>query len=67
MNLKLIKLEEELGLQLFQRNKQHLSLTPAGKIYVENAKKIQEIQKVTYAQLGELKDGARGDIFLGTT
>ena len=48
-------------------HKQHLSLTPAGKIYVENAKKIQEIQKVTYAQLGELKDGARGDIFLGTT
>lgn len=33
------KLEARLGVPLFSRDKQGLSLTQAGKVYVENAKK----------------------------
>lgn len=45
LNQQLIRLERELGLQLFDRDKHHLQLTQAGKIYVENAKSILQLQK----------------------
>ena len=40
----LSKLERTIGTLLFYRLGNNLSLTPAGKIYYENAKKIWEIQ-----------------------
>ncbi len=67
MNQQLIRLEKELGLQLFDRDKHHLQLTQAGKIYVENAKDILRIQKDTYRMLSDLKDDRCGDIKIGLT
>ena len=45
------KLEARLGVPLFSRDKQGLSLTQAGKVYVENAKKILSIRDETYNRI----------------
>lgn len=67
LNQQLIKLEKELGMQLFWRNKHHLHLTQAGEIYVRNARRILQIQKNTYTELNELKENYIGNIRLGLT
>lgn len=67
LNQQLIRLERELGLQLFERNKHFLRTTKAGEIYVRNAIEILKIRRNTYTQLGELKNEAAGEISLGLT
>ena len=65
LNHQLIKLENELGTQLFRRNNHHLELTAAGKIYVENARDILQIKKRTYAQIGDLTNNNTREIGFG--
>lgn len=48
LNQQLIKLEQELGIQLFYRDKHHLQMTAAGKVYVENAREIINIYSKLY-------------------
>lgn len=67
LNQQLIKLENELGIQLFERNKRFLRLTKAGEIYVKNAIEILKIKRNTYTELGDLKADATGEINLGIT
>lgn len=67
LNQQLIKLEKELGVQLFDRNKHFLRPTKAGEIYVRNAIEILKIKRDTYTQIGDLKDEATGEINLGLT
>lgn len=67
LNQQLIRLEKELGLQLFDRNKHFLRPTQAGKIYIKNAIEILKIQRNTYASLADLKANATGEIALGLT
>lgn len=38
LNQQLIRLEKELNIQLFERNKRHLHLTQAGEIYVNHSR-----------------------------
>ena len=54
LNQQLIKLEQELGIQLFYRDKHHLQVTAAGRIYVENAREIMKIKKNTYNILSDM-------------
>lgn len=67
LNQQLIKLEKELGLQLFERNKHFLRTTKAGEIYVKNAIEILKIKRNTYTELGDLKKDVTGEINLGLT
>lgn len=67
LNQYLIKLEHELGIQLFYRDKHHLQMTLAGKIYVENAREIMKIKKNTYNILSDMKSNTVGEITLGLT
>ena len=67
LNQQLIKLEKELGQQLFYRNKHYLRTTQAGKLYIDSAKEILRIKKNTYAQLEDLKGNVVGEIALGLT
>ena len=67
LNQQLIRLEKELGIQLFDRNKHFLKLTRAGEIYVKSALEILKIKRNTYALLGDLKTEATGEISLGLT
>ena len=67
LNQQLIKLEKELGVQLFHRNKHYLRMTKAGEVYVKNAREILRIKRNTYAMLGDLKADVTGEIDLGIT
>lgn len=59
------KLEQELGVPLFERTRNKLLLTPAGERYVEAAHRILEIEKETYAEIQSLHN--RSHITLGLT
>ena len=67
LNQHLIKLEQELGIQLFYRDNHHLQMTAAGKVYVENAREILKIKKNTYNILSDMKNNEIGEITLGLT
>ena len=60
LNQQLIKLEQELGIQLFYRYKHHLQMTAAGKVYVENAREIMNIKKNTYNILSVMMNNKVG-------
>lgn len=45
LNQQLLKLEHELGTELFKRNKADWSPTKAGEIYLEGGKEILRIKK----------------------
>jgi len=67
LNQQLKKLEDELGVQLFYRDKHNVHLTEAGRIYVDNARVILRIKKNTYTMLNDLKGNTVGTLNLGLT
>lgn len=67
LNQQLIRLERELGMKLFYRDKRCLRPTQAGRIYLDNAKEIITIKKNTYSLLHDLEDSATGELRLGLT
>ncbi len=67
LNQQLLKLEKELGTQLFVRSRTNWQLTQAGEIYVENAKNMVRIKKDTYNQINDLLEIKKGKIRMGLT
>lgn len=67
LNHFLLNLETSLGLKLFERNAKKLVPTYAGKLYIDSAKQILDIQKQTYKMLGDIADNNIGCISLGVT
>lgn len=67
LNQQLLKLEKELGTQLFARSRSNWHLTQAGEIYIENAKKIIQIKKETYSRINDIVDTKKGIITIGLT
>ena len=61
----LTKLESQLGTPLFFRSKGRLTLTPAGQLYVEAAKKVLAIKDDLYRNIQSLDN--RGHITIGVT
>lgn len=58
-------LEKELGVELFERSKRQVCLTPAGKIYVEEAKQILENVENSIKHLEAYQRGERGILRIG--
>lgn len=58
-------LEEEFGVQLFNRNKRSITLTPAGEICLEEAKEIVMRCDNLVERLRHLDEGATGTLRLG--
>lgn len=65
LNQQLLKLEDELGVPLFYRNKKSLRLTPAGEIYVRNARVMRRLIKNTEQQIRDLSHSPSGRMNLG--
>jgi len=59
------KLEQELGVEIFERSRQDITLTPVGELVVEQAQRVlEEAEKVKQiSQLG--KDQLRGSLRIG--
>ncbi|MDP4095861.1 LysR family transcriptional regulator [Paenibacillus sp. P96] len=67
LNQQLLKLEKELGTQLFVRSRNNWHLTQAGKIYVESAKNMLRIKKDTYNQIHDIIEIKEGHLVIGLT
>jgi DNA-binding transcriptional LysR family regulator len=61
----LSKLEAELETPLFNRNKNEMTLTPAGNLYVESAKTVVQLKKKLYQNIKNLS--GTGRISIGVT
>ncbi len=67
LNQQLLKLENELGIQLFHRSKNDFRLTEAGKIYVSYAKRILQLKLEAYNILNDMADNKTGLLRVGLT
>lgn len=56
LDQQLIKLEKELGVQLFERSRNSFCPTEAGKIYVEYAKKIVNLKNEAYLIIQDIAE-----------
>jgi DNA-binding transcriptional LysR family regulator len=60
------KIEEEIGLSLFDRSSNPIQLTPAGEYYIESVKKIMEIEKDMTRHFRSLLSDDQGTISVGS-
>jgi DNA-binding transcriptional LysR family regulator len=60
LNQQLIKLETELGTPLFHRSKKEMRPTHAGRIYIENARRILKMAQNCVSQINDLSDNPCG-------
>lgn len=65
LNQQLIKLEAELGTPLFHRSKKEMRPTHAGRIYIENARRILKMAQNCVSQINDLSENPRGTISFG--
>lgn len=65
LNQQLLKLEKEIGTQLFLRSRTSCELTTVGKIYIENAKKILNIKNETYDKISDYLNDYKGKMSIG--
>ena len=67
LNQQLLKLEKELGTQLFKRYKNELMPTEAGEIYLNAAKEILLIKKDTYNKIHDITETQQSELTVGFT
>jgi len=60
-------MEKELGVQLFDRKRNPLSLTPAGEYFVRNAKELLYMEEQLRKGLDRFQSGEYGRLTIGTT
>ena len=61
------KVETELGVRLFDRSQTPLALTPAGTIYVRQAKEILRIQQSLVQEVADLSELRTGSLTIGSS
>ncbi len=61
------RVEQELGLPLFNRSTSPVSLTEAGEYYIKSAEKIMEIEREMRAHLAELAGGGPASLRVGSS
>jgi DNA-binding transcriptional LysR family regulator len=61
------KLEQQLGVQLFDRSTNPLRLTYAGELYVETAKKILDLKDQLSHQMEDIADLKKGRLTIGAS
>ncbi|MEY8352302.1 LysR family transcriptional regulator [Lachnospiraceae bacterium 54-53] len=60
LNQQLLRLEKELGTPLFYRSRTNWRPTPAGEIYITNAKEMLQLKKNTYGMISDLLKEKKG-------
>lgn len=64
LDQQLLKLEKELGTQLFYRSRTSFALTAAGKVYVDYAKQMVALKDEAYRIIHDMADQQRGTLSL---
>lgn len=64
LNQQLLKLEKELGTQLFHRSRSNFTLTEAGRVYVDYAKRMLLLKDEAYRIIHDLSDRQKGTLSL---
>jgi DNA-binding transcriptional LysR family regulator len=59
------QIEKEVGLKLFERSHQPITLTEAGRLYVKTARSILRENTELYSRLADLKNSGSGRIHMG--
>lgn len=67
LNQQLLRLEKELGTPLFYRSRTNWRPTEAGKVYLENARKILQIKHQTYSIISDIAATRKGNLSVGFT
>jgi DNA-binding transcriptional LysR family regulator len=67
LSLSIHAIEDSLGVELFVRGKNSVTLTPAGQIFVEWAKTTVESAKQLEAKLGKIKAGSKRQLDIGAS
>lgn len=60
-------LEKELGVQLFDRNRSPMTLTPAGEYFVRNARELVYQEEQLCKALAQFQSGESGRLVIGVT
>ena len=67
VTLQVKTLEQQLGVQLFDRSGIHISLTPAGNLLLKYARKIADLESAAAAALQEFGGEQRGELRIGAS
>ena len=63
----LSRLESELGVNLFERRRNEMTLTPAGKLYVAACEQMLQQKRELYNQLSDMGQAKTGSFSVGIT
>lgn len=63
----IISLEKSLGITIFNRSTSPITLTKAGELYVDAARKIQNIDDQFMQQINDLSHSLQGNVLVGTS
>ncbi len=61
------KIEKQVGMTLFERSNGNVRLTDAGEIYVENGRKILNIEHRMETQFSDISENKTGSLIVGTS
>lgn len=67
LSIAIQKVETEIGMPLFNRDKKPLELTDAGKVYIEKVKQIMHLEAELSRELSDLSNLNTGNLVLGGT
>lgn len=67
LNQQLLKLEKELGIQLFERRKHSMIPTFAGRIYLTTAHQMVDMKRETYKIIHDISEENTGEIAIAYT
>ena len=67
LNQQLLKLEKELGVDLFERKNRQMVPTYAGQIYLETAHRMVEMKAMTYKRIQDIREKNAGEISIAFT
>lgn len=60
------KLEKELGVELFDRSKQQIKLTPAGELFREHARRVIHTARLAKDSINDYRDELSGTVEIGS-
>lgn len=67
LSIAIQKIENEIGMPLFDRNQKPLGLTAAGRIYIDKIEQIRILESELQSQLLDLTDMSTGTLRIGAT